>query len=302
VIIRVAKRRRFAVVDRTAINDSRLSFKAKGLLAYLLDKPDDWRIDRDELAKVGPDGITAIRSAISELIRAGYFVSTKHRLPNGQFHTESVLYESPPVAEKPPSEEQSPEVENAPSARRGPEAGKPEVENPPPAQAQPEAGKPEVENPPPAQAQPEDGNPPAVSPPSENAPLYRRLIPSTENERTKPQPTAVGVPSFDAFINGYPRQPNGTKPEVKKAHDVWGRLKPEQKIRAVASLPHYRRHLEQNKEYLSAKYAVRYLRDETFEDFQTPPLEVVPSAPAPVDWAKVQQESREASERLAGLA
>lgn len=287
MIIRVAKRRRFAVVDRTAINDSRLSFKAKGLLVYLLDKPDDWRIDRDELAKdtVGPDGITAIRSAISELIKAGYFVSTKHRLPNGQFHTESVLYESPPVAERPPSEEQSPEVENAPSARRGPEAGKPEVENPPP-----------------AQAQPEDGNPPAVSPPSENAPLYRRLTPSTENERTKPQPTAVGVPSFDAFINGYPRQPNGTKPEVKKAHDVWGRLKPEQKIRAVASLPHYRRHLEQNKEYLSAKYAVRYLRDETFEDFQTPPLEVVPSAPAPVDWAKVQQESREASERLAGLA
>jgi hypothetical protein len=43
-----AGRRRFTRIDNTAIEDPRLSFRALGVLTYVLSKPDDWaRTDRD---------------------------------------------------------------------------------------------------------------------------------------------------------------------------------------------------------------------------------------------------------------
>lgn len=49
-----------------------LSFKARGLLIYLLSKPQDWRVSSKQLAKASPQGITAIRSAMKELVACGY--------------------------------------------------------------------------------------------------------------------------------------------------------------------------------------------------------------------------------------
>ncbi len=42
-IVRVNKRSNpYVVIDKTALNDDRLSWKAKGVLCYLLSLPDDW--------------------------------------------------------------------------------------------------------------------------------------------------------------------------------------------------------------------------------------------------------------------
>lgn len=44
-VIRVKKRpSNFVMMDKTFLEDDRLSYKAKGLLAYLLSKPDDWKV------------------------------------------------------------------------------------------------------------------------------------------------------------------------------------------------------------------------------------------------------------------
>jgi hypothetical protein len=116
LIIRVARRRRYAVIDRAALNDPQISFKAKGILAYLLDKKDDWNIDRDALAEVGPDGVTAIRSGLKELTEAGYLRRQTVRQDNGRLVTESWLYETPPEDGNPPAvpvAENPPAVEDA---------------------------------------------------------------------------------------------------------------------------------------------------------------------------------------------
>lgn len=111
--IRVERRERFSIVDRRALTDPRLSFKAKGILAYIIGFPDGATVNRDDLATMGPDGEKSIRSGLKELVDAGYLVRQKVRRPGGQMVTESVLYEYPPEAgNRPPV----PEAGNGPLA------------------------------------------------------------------------------------------------------------------------------------------------------------------------------------------
>src|SRR5688572_13416671 len=77
--IRVAKRQRFAVVDRRAVNDERLSLSARGLLVWALDKPDDFELTREQIARQVPEGETAIRRMLKELTDAGYLVRERKR-------------------------------------------------------------------------------------------------------------------------------------------------------------------------------------------------------------------------------
>ncbi len=100
--IRVARRARYAAVDRRTINDGRLSFRARGVLVWLLDKPDGFTISRDALASAGPEGHHVVRQVLAELRTCGYLVRSQTRLPSGRFTTESVLYEVPPVVENQP--------------------------------------------------------------------------------------------------------------------------------------------------------------------------------------------------------
>lgn len=113
--IRVERRDRFSIVDRRALTDDRLSFKAKGVLAFMVGLPNGSIVNRESLAAIGPDGETSIRSALKELTAAGYLVRSKVRQGNGQMVTETVLYEYPPEVGNPPP---VPEVGN-------PTAGKP---------------------------------------------------------------------------------------------------------------------------------------------------------------------------------
>lgn len=94
--IRVAKRRRFVVVDQAAIDDARLSYRARGLLVYLLSKPDDWSIDSESLAADSPkEGRDAVRTTLKELETCGYFRRQRRQVEGGRWITEAFLYESP---------------------------------------------------------------------------------------------------------------------------------------------------------------------------------------------------------------
>lgn len=72
-VIRIKKKRTpYVTLDTTALNDPRLSFRAKGLHAYLLSKPDDWQVYIAHLEEESPrEGKDAIRGAIKELEAAG---------------------------------------------------------------------------------------------------------------------------------------------------------------------------------------------------------------------------------------
>lgn len=86
MIIRVQKRETpYVVIDKTGLNDKRLTFKARGILAYLLAKPDDWEVIVQELINASPEGRTAIYSGLKELEKYGYMRKRVQRGKDGKF-------------------------------------------------------------------------------------------------------------------------------------------------------------------------------------------------------------------------
>jgi hypothetical protein len=96
-IIRVQKNREnpYVMMNKFGLEDDRLSFKAKGLLAYLLSKPDDWKIRVSDLVRKSTDGETAIYSGLKELEGNGYLTRKKVRHRGKITHWENVIYEVP---------------------------------------------------------------------------------------------------------------------------------------------------------------------------------------------------------------
>lgn len=80
-IFRVAKNpdNPFVMIDRRAVENPKLSWRAKGLLAYLLSRPDDWVVRFKDLAKRAPDGAHTVRAAMKELKAAGHVEVTTER-------------------------------------------------------------------------------------------------------------------------------------------------------------------------------------------------------------------------------
>ena len=62
-IIRVKhKRAPFVVIDRRVLEDERLTWAARGVLGYLLAKPDDWQLRITDLQRRG-DRLHGLRDA-----------------------------------------------------------------------------------------------------------------------------------------------------------------------------------------------------------------------------------------------
>lgn len=79
------KKGNFVILNKNFLQDNTLSLKAKGLLAYLLSLPDDWKIYVNELAGHSTDGTQATRSAINELKERGYITYVRKRNDSGTF-------------------------------------------------------------------------------------------------------------------------------------------------------------------------------------------------------------------------
>ena len=62
----------FTIVPNEALNDSKLSFRAKGVYAFLRSKPDNWEFRMSNIILSSTEGRDAIRAAIKELETAGY--------------------------------------------------------------------------------------------------------------------------------------------------------------------------------------------------------------------------------------
>lgn len=68
----------FTQVANIVINDKTLSWKAKGLFAYLYSKPNDWDFSYDRIMKDSSDGKAATLTGLQELEKAGYLQRIKH--------------------------------------------------------------------------------------------------------------------------------------------------------------------------------------------------------------------------------
>ena len=119
-IIRTKRTKNFTVLNNDLIRDSRLSFKARGLLQYMLSMPDDWKFYVSELAKHScKEGESAINTGLEELEELGYMRRIQRRESNGKFGAvDWEVFDEPAF---------SPEVEN-PLAEK-PTAGKPLADN-----------------------------------------------------------------------------------------------------------------------------------------------------------------------------
>ncbi|MFI6848383.1 helix-turn-helix domain-containing protein [Kitasatospora sp. NBC_00085] len=94
-IHRTEQVRHFTVLPNGLLQDRRLSYTARGLLADLLSRPDGWREDGRHMADTSPQGRGAVRRALKELVDAGYYRVEKIRMPDGTIRSEAHVYDTP---------------------------------------------------------------------------------------------------------------------------------------------------------------------------------------------------------------
>lgn len=86
-ILRNPKTNRFVQIDNELLETSRLTWKAKAILCYLLSKPDNWKFNMTDIANRSKgEGLDAIRTVIHELQDEGYLTRQRVRsVSKGRF-------------------------------------------------------------------------------------------------------------------------------------------------------------------------------------------------------------------------
>lgn len=134
------RRRRYLNLPSATAQDRRLSFRARGILAHLLDKPDGWRVSSHAIAREGREGREAVLTALAELAEHGYYRLVRQQTADGRWATLTEVCEEPVPAwaahDGPyvvPYRPSSPPAEPPPAPEPGePECGFPDSGHPDP--------------------------------------------------------------------------------------------------------------------------------------------------------------------------
>ena len=94
-IIRVEKTKDYTVMSNYHLRDTRLSFKAKGLMSQMLSMPDDWDFSVDGLMSMSEVGRTSVQAALKELEVNGYLERKREQDAKGRFNYVYVVSEKP---------------------------------------------------------------------------------------------------------------------------------------------------------------------------------------------------------------
>lgn len=143
---RVEKPRGWTSIPNETLEDTSLSWRARGILAYLLSRPANWETDSERLAALAKEGRDAVRTALTEIERARYLFRVKVQGAGGKWSTEYVLYDRPLDARSTPAnpypyvDEDSWPGDN-PVEKPVENCGGPAPENPSPAAGKPNVGK-----------------------------------------------------------------------------------------------------------------------------------------------------------------
>ena len=116
----IKKRDNFTTVHNNLILDEKISWKAKGILLYMLSRPDGWKYNIKEISKNSKDGTDSVSKGIQELVKEKYVSRKKN--PDGSVNyyifedktqndmTDSIMDFKNPEQENP--EQENPEQEN----------------------------------------------------------------------------------------------------------------------------------------------------------------------------------------------
>lgn len=95
---RVNKNKNYTTINNTGLRDERLSWKAKGILAYILSLPDDWVFYMEEISTHAKDKISSLYSGMKELKEHGYVKRFPVKDEKGKIvKWEMIVYEIPQV-------------------------------------------------------------------------------------------------------------------------------------------------------------------------------------------------------------
>jgi hypothetical protein len=92
----------YTLLRNDVLRDVRLSFRARGVLTYVLSNADNWRVSIKSLTAQTTEGPQALATALRELEAAGYLTRARIQDPDtGRWMTESVFYDTPQNDTKP---------------------------------------------------------------------------------------------------------------------------------------------------------------------------------------------------------
>lgn len=100
----------FTVLQNKVLRDERLSWKARGIFAYIFSQATGWNFYITEVVSHAPDGKDSLLSGIRELETYGYLTRSRVRDKEGQLRGTHWNVTDEPVAQKPA--ETSPAEEN----------------------------------------------------------------------------------------------------------------------------------------------------------------------------------------------
>lgn len=100
MVFKIDKTKNYTVMSNFHLQDRNLSYKAKGLLSFMLSLPEDWDYSLAGLVSVSKENIKAIRTILNELKDNGYLAIEQDRGDKGYYKYNYIIYEQPITLEK----------------------------------------------------------------------------------------------------------------------------------------------------------------------------------------------------------
>ena len=132
-VFRVEHIKSYTIMSNHHLRNKELSLKAKGLLSQMLSLPDNWDYTLAGLSCINRENISAIRTAVCELEKAGYIKRQQERDKQGKMTAiEYTIFEQPQLSEEATTAWEKPLLENPTldnPISENPTSGKPISEN-----------------------------------------------------------------------------------------------------------------------------------------------------------------------------
>lgn len=110
-VFKIEKNNNYTVMSNYHLRDHDLSYKAKGLLSFMLSLPEDWDYSLAGLCSISKESRDGIRSILKELQEHHYVEIEKVRGDKGYFEYNYLIYEIPHFIDL-ENEQANPDMEN----------------------------------------------------------------------------------------------------------------------------------------------------------------------------------------------